>query len=180
MNCYSNQLEEMFICVKLIKIAEERQGKGCAKIFMPLNYIDIYEIYIHVLDNMNELLCYRSDGEYMNSTYKFATDEMTEYYHLAYKYGELKNISKNKNPYFINAEKYLRSTLGSIDSYCYNYRLYPSRTRQTRLYFLTDDEYWMPYETITELYCFFDYFPEKLPELKASIKQIKNRRREAA
>jgi hypothetical protein len=187
MNCYLRELEEMFIMVKLLKINEERhKGSNLAEVFSPLRQEDIYEIYITVFDRIDGLVRSEYDDFNQNTTYKFVTDAMTEYFHLAFEYGELMKLPKKDNPCFNRAFSHLRNTLGSIQSYCYDFRIYPSKSRKTRLYFITYDEYWMPYETVAELYSFFDYFPKMLPKLKKKIETIKrsktkqSKRRKAA
>jgi hypothetical protein len=118
---------------------------------------------------------------------------MTEYFQLAYEFGKLKAEAKSHNPYIYMAMRHLEHTVGSIRSWCYDYRLKPQKSRSTQLIFRTTCEYWMPYDTIVELYSFFDYFPQMLPALKKEVellrkvkvkttkrKQQKNERRKAA
>lgn len=166
-------LEEMFIMIKLIKIAQERHGKKYAESLLPLHYEDIYETYLNVLDRMDELVCYKYYEDSDVTLYKFVTAKMTEYFHLAYEYGELKGFKEDENPYFKNALSRLRDTVGEIRSYCYNYRLYTSKSRNSRLYFLTDPEYWMPIDTFEELYAFFDYFTANVGALKSEVEKIR-------
>jgi hypothetical protein len=176
MTDYSDYHEEMFMCLKLLKIAKKRHGKGYGEEFSKLTSEDIFEVYMSVLDSMDELEKYGYDDNYQVTTYRFVSKAMTEYFHLAHKYGERHNISIEQNPYIGNAISHLNNTIGSIRSYCCNYKLYHSKTRKSRLYFLTDNEYWMPMETIEELYSFFDYFPVKLPALRAELKKCKRRK----
>ena len=175
MQCNINELEEMLICVKLLKMDAERNfDDDYARTFMPLSSDDIYEVYISVFDRISELACCGYDNFNNHYTHKFMSDAMTEYYHLAYEYGEFFCFSKDDNPYINSALNHLRNTVGSIDSYCYAYRLYHSKSRKVRFYFLTSEEHWMPYETISELCNFFDYFSEELPSLRKEVGMLKN------
>jgi hypothetical protein len=44
---------------------------------------------------------------------------------------------------------------------------------------MAGDEYWMPYETIAELYEFFDYFPKMLQKKKKKIETLKRSKTES-
>jgi|GEM_PF-5431914 len=176
------ELKEMFIIIKLIKIAQERHGTEYAKKLLPAYQDDLIEIFITLMEDMKEKVrseYYDDKGDGVN-LYKFRTGEMTEYFRLAYKYGEMYGFSKNDNPYIKAAIVCLKETVGNICSYCYGYRLYHSKSAKARLYFLFDSEYWMPIETIEELYNFFDYFPKKLRELKKEFRKTKKRERRKA
>lgn len=177
------ELREMFIVIKLIKIAQIRHGTKYAQKLFPASHDDLMEIFITLMEDMEEKVrseYYEDCGDGIN-LYRYETREMTEYFRLAHKFGEIYGFSKDENPYIKSAFVCLKETVGDIDSYCYGYRLYHSKTRKTRLYFMFDAEYWMPLQTIEELYNFFDYFPKKLRELRREFRKTKKlERRKAA
>jgi hypothetical protein len=172
MNYVRNDLCDLFLVVHLLKIAQERYGKKYTDRFFPINGEDIYEVYLDMFNEMPELVWqeyYENDDV---NLHRFETPEMTEYFQLALKYGEIKRLKRDDNPYIKSAYKHAGATVDNICSYCYGCRLYISKTRRARLYFLTSVDYWMPIETFEELFAFFDFFPEQLTELKKTLEEL--------
>jgi hypothetical protein len=179
---YCLDFTEVFQALDLIKIIEQYQGKETAQRLFPIHADEpIYETYLTALDSMEGLVKSAYNDDDNISLYRFERKEMTEYFHLAHKYGDILNLPKDSNPYIQAVYGHLADTIFSIPSYCYGARLYDSKTRRARLYFLHDCDYWMPIDTIRELYAFFDFFLERLPALTKAVKKSrKSARRKAA
>jgi hypothetical protein len=173
MDFHDCEFSALLETLEIIKIVAEKEGKETAQKLFPIHPLDsIFETYLAAFDGIDGFVWseyYEDDGV---NIYKFVRKEMTEYFRLAHEYGDIAGISRGDNPYIKAAFECLNNTVGNIPSWCYRYRLYDSKTRYSRLYFLHDDEYWMPVNTICALYNFFDFFSAKLPVLMAELKKL--------
>jgi hypothetical protein len=193
MDYYDYDFSTIIQTLEIIKIVAKHQSKEEAQKLFPIHPEDsIHETYMNAFYGIEGLVWseyYPSDGV---NIFRFVRKEMTEYFRLAHRYGDITGISRGDNSFIQAAFECLNNTVGNIPSWCCGCRLYDSKTRYSRLYFLHDDEYWMPVDTICALHKFFDFFPAKLPALRAAVKklervkprkikkQMKQRRLEAA
>lgn len=91
------------------------------------------EIYYEALYNVGEEIGVGENG-YDEYVTKYCFPDMLEYYELCKEYGRKQKVAFKRNPFVIEAEKFVNTEMNGICSYCIDWRLFAPQTIEKKKY----------------------------------------------
>jgi hypothetical protein len=101
-------LDVLYICALMV----ENNLWTPEELSFELNYDDFYEAVVNALHSCCDHVFNDYDDDNQIERYYFSEPVMLEYYRLCREYGSRRGMKLKKNPYYIEAARYVHSLLG--------------------------------------------------------------------
>jgi hypothetical protein len=152
-------------------------GKEKADEYMPFSadWDTVYYLYFEAIDLCCDRKFTRYFEDYGDEVTGLESDDMTEYFDLAYKFGKLKGLSEDENHYLTDSLQNYHDTICEISHYSFGCKLNYNNRRKPRLLLVCYPDYYVNAEVIYQLYQFFGYYKEMLPLLQSELREVESK-----
>ena len=166
-----DMVETAVIAISILKSISTRCGKEAVAKFMPIepSWDTVQHLFYTSLEMCSDYIWgryYEDDG---CEVIALRNDDMTEYHSLAYRFGELSGFPHDENQYLNDSYRNLHNTLGTINSYCFGFRLQENSRRKPKLMLIFTPEFYPNSEVVYQLYRFFNFYTTMLPVLQSEV-----------
>lgn len=169
-----NVVQTAIISLSIIKSISTLFGTEYASQHMPIEtgWDSVLELYLYAIQLCADKIYQRYNENDGTEITGIENGDMTEYFKLAYKYGELKGLSEKHNTFLTDANTAICNTLGDISHYSFDFCLHTSKRRKPRLFLLCFPDYYPNAEVIYQLYKFLGFFKDAIPLLESELKAL--------
>lgn len=171
---YDKELEcagETFCMLLILALLYDHTGKKPAPhTIFDADYVP--EIYFEALEYVAEE-CERSENTDFDTFVKYQFPGMCEYYALCREHSRKNRIAFKNDPYVKEAERTVYEALQSINSYCFDWRLFtPVKETEKKypcLLFVASPEFWCPPDHVKAFIRIGRFYTQGVDRLKKEL-----------
>ena len=163
--------EDTFSILMILALLYDHTGKKPAPhTIFDADYVP--EIYFEALEYVAEE-CERGENTDFDTFVKYQFPGMCEYYALCREHSRKNGIAFKNDPYVKEAERTVYEALQSINSYCFDWRLFtPVKETEKKypcLLFVTSPEFWCPPDQIEAFIRIGRFYTQGVDRLKKEL-----------